>query len=477
MAGSMFGQEIHDFHYRLEYDFFETETNRVEKNFIQHYLPANYSDKTPNSLVNLSYLSILGNYNYVFIDGKNAVTVTPLDLGNNFTIPDFTLWELNPVEKIYDEVELVKMNKSYQVLDRTCNFYHVKSQVIGNEVNDDFAICVDETHKIDNLSFIFPTQKGAPVKGLVLAISSPEEGMDKNIIKLSRIIENDIQIHFDKAEIDLAKTKYAAWKSADDDFSGYDEVEADDYDGYDFYSEYMEYPELCSKSKLYDLGLENESTLIFAENAILNICSYTYLFKRGEEDKFKKFAEAEIKSNLKNLTNSKLMSKKDSKLVRSYVEEEIKKIQKTDPAIPPVFLDYSEYPEEDVAIGIPYGYDSYEDFLEAYVSTYKTLNPEETDFAIQHLDEDSKLWTVLPAYCKKIDSIIPNFSNQEVKIHAKNYAGQICDMYLGEYAPSNVWYKGTLDGIRAEQNYFANKKDQLNNTDKKLLEEFLNSLD
>ncbi|MFT8126628.1 hypothetical protein, partial [Salmonella enterica] len=85
------------------------------------------------------------------------------DLGNNFTIPDFTLWELNPVEKIYDEVELVKMNKSYQVLDRTCNFYHVKSQVIGNEVNDDFAICVDETHKIDNLSFIFPTQKGAPV--------------------------------------------------------------------------------------------------------------------------------------------------------------------------------------------------------------------------------------------------------------------------------------------------------------------------
>jgi hypothetical protein len=116
-------------------------------------------------------------------------------------------------------------------------------------------------------------------------------------------------------------------------------------------------------------------------------------------------------------------------------------------------------------------------FIEPYESVYGTIKPEDTEFAVTHLEADSPFWEVMPTYCKKLDSIIPNFSNSDLKLHAKNYAGQICDMYLGEYLSENVWYKGTLDAIRAEQKYFSTVRGTLNNNDTKLLDEFLNSLD
>ncbi|MDR7129535.1 hypothetical protein J2X69_001880 [Algoriphagus sp. 4150] len=115
-----------------------------------------------------------------------------------------------------------------------------------------------------------------------------------------------------------------------------------------------------------------------------------------------------------------------------------------------------------------------------YVSEYKALS-EGNALAIEsgecYMDKESPLWKGIPAYCQQLDTILPDFKNAELRAHARNYAGQLCDMYLYELSEYDVLFKATLDEIRKEVLYFNNIKDELSKGDKKLLDEFLNGLD
>ncbi len=114
--------------------------------------------------------------------------------------------------------------------------------------------------------------------------------------------------------------------------------------------------------------------------------------------------------------------------------------------------------------------------MPAYKSVYKNADENREALAINKLEEDNTYyWSNLPKYCTELDDKIPSFKDKELKKHAKNYAGRICDMYLFSTDEYMVDGKATLDQLRYEESYFRNTK--FNKEDKKLLDEFLNNLD
>lgn len=100
-----------------------------------------------------------------------------------------------------------------------------------------------------------------------------------------------------------------------------------------------------------------------------------------------------------------------------------------------------------------------------------------SQFAISELEKDSDLWKNIPAYCKDLDSIIPQMRNQKFQTELRNYAGQTCDMYLYDTAPNLVDFKSTLDEIRRSVEYVQKNTNKLYKKDQKAVQEFLKSLD
>ena len=484
---SVFAQSTYSFAYKLEYSFIND--NQSKELFAQHYIPEKYSSQTKNSLLFLSYLSYAGNTKYLFLDDNKGIWVLNSDLENNFKIGTISSPYEKVVDDIYEEVELEKMERApMTILNRSCTHYLVKTKIKDEEPSSDFAFCIDESNEIDNVSFVFPKQKGNTIKGLVLAVTSPYETELFETIQLTDISKKTVSINFDKQkELADYETKKAELNKlygvdGEEDINvpyAVESAEAVDY-AYPYISEDMEYPQLCYFEGFYDLKFDSEEAMYFGENVVTNICNYSYYFKRGEEEKYKTFAKSKIKSELKSLTKAGLITKKDSKILKEYIEKEIAKIQKTKPltaeeiaAINDANNAVSAAAEEVYDDSIDY-FDSY---FEPYVSNYKTPGTDEDSYALDQLSTDSPLWKGLPTYCKKIDTILPNFSSSELKKHAKNYAAQMCDMYLGEFVPDQVYYKGTLDAIRTELHYFSNQRENLTTNDRKLLDEFLNSLD
>lgn len=110
-----------------------------------------------------------------------------------------------------------------------------------------------------------------------------------------------------------------------------------------------------------------------------------------------------------------------------------------------------------------------------YNSQYKVIKTKEMDLAVELLENDSPYWQGIPQYCSNLENIVTRFSDKELKEHAKNYAGQICDLYLSEVKEYSVDVKSTLDAIRYEENYFM--KHNISKKERKLLTEFLDELD
>lgn len=124
-------------------------------------------------------------------------------------------------------------------------------------------------------------------------------------------------------------------------------------------------------------------------------------------------------------------------------------------------------------VGSSYEYD--EEFIPEYQSFYKTIN-EEPNLAIDNIPSE-KLWKSLPNHCRNLNKNLPDLNNKEFLNHLKNYTGQICDMYLTQNQNHNVAIKATLDEIRKEVLYFNEKKEKLNKSDQKKVNQYLENLD
>lgn len=118
---------------------------------------------------------------------------------------------------------------------------------------------------------------------------------------------------------------------------------------------------------------------------------------------------------------------------------------------------------------------AYDSYIPDYVSEYKK-NHEEENLAISSITSD-KMWKGLPEHCRNIDKDLPEFKNKEVRNHLKNYAGQMCDMYLTQSYNHSVGIKMTLDEIRREVLYLNEIHEKLDASDQKKLNNYLKNLD
>lgn len=485
LSGLMLAQNTYNFNYRLDYIFPGFESEYPDMIFTRHYIPAEFSEENKNSLLHFP-IFIGFQAGYSFLNGNQLIQVENTNLENNFTIGGYGLYGLGEtIQTLYEKVELRKIDRtSENILGKSCNFYEVITTLDGEIKPSDIVLCVDETHEIDNLSFLLPKQEGKQIKGLVLAIASPDDKDYEKII-LSSIEKINSSIHFDiDKEIADYQVKVDSIKNllADENVS-WDEAiteQTEGYDAYDYYDyhNYMTQPQFCNYSELYNLKFEDETSISFATPYISSLCNYTYYMKAGDEEKYKKFALKEIKGVKKNAAKSGLINKKDANLLYEFLKKDIEAMKKSTPKSQEDFAVEAAADAVVAAAEEAVEYDYFADYyVDSYKSEYMNLTPEMMNFAFETLSADSPYWEGMPSYCKEIDSIIPEFSNQEISKHAKNYAGQICDMYMGEFYGSNVWYKGTLDGIRAEQMYFNKNRDEFSKKDKKLLDEFLDKLD
>lgn len=485
-------QSTHNFKYRLDYQLEGTDEEETSYFQGKHFVPEKFSEQSKNSLAIFPFFAISAQSEFSFIDGNSIVNIQNTDLDNNFEMVDTDYYGYdNAIKVMYETAVLKKADREQlTILDKKCTQYQLFVTMDGEpETDADLVFCIDETSEIDNLSFLIQ-QKTNPVKGLVLAVGPSSNEQEERIV-LKKITSINSTIHFDakkelaafkvkKDSLDKIYNSYASDSTAYAVDTAY-AVEADDY-----YSEYVNQPEFCNYTGFYELQFEGENSFSVASTYMSNLCSNTYYLKKGEEEKFKKFALKEIKSIKKNYTKTGLMTKKDANLFYEFLKKDLDKLEKAKPKTPAeLAAEEAAIAAADVAyatVDSAYTDGSYYDpyvYVSDYESVYKTVGPEDSNYAITSLEADpeSPYWKGMPAYCKKFETIVPAFSDEELKKRAKNYAGQMCDMYLGEFDGTSVWYKGTLDAIRAEQLYFNNNRDKFSKKDKELLDEFLNSLD
>lgn len=478
LFASLFGQSKHTFTYQLEYSFVSEDSPSKSDFFVQHFVPEKFSETSKNSVLFMPSYKLDGAPGIIFLDENKAIEIQNKDLNNNFGFSSglsFFNPGSHPIDTLYQKVELVKQTNGIQtILGKTCTNYLVKVTNDGIE-STNFLFCIDEKNEIDNTSFIFPKQEGNFVKGLVLRIA-PFEGPKNEGINLIQIEKVNSTIQFDFAK---EYTEYLAKKEElENEYA--ELIGEEDYayeEDYSFISEYANQPAICEFTGFFDLEFASDESMDLAYSYLSSLCSYSFAFKAGEEEKFKSLVLRDAKSATKNFRKEGLMTKKEANMLYDFIKKGFENLKKAE-IIPAQDLAWTEEEALDTAAMEEWDEEDYLSFIiEPYESVYSNLKPEDTEFALTHLEAESPLWDVMPSYCKKIDSILPNFTNSDLKLHAKNYAGQICDMYLGEYLSENVWYKRTLDAIRAEQKYFSSVRGTLNNNDTKLLDEFLNSLD
>lgn len=480
----LFAQSSHTFNYRLDYVFPGFEGTNEEMIFAKHYIPASFSENTSNSFIHFPVgMSSLAGYS--FVNGNQFLNVQNDDLENNFSITKMEYYGYgNAVETLYDKVELKKLDRApLTVMGKTCQHYEVITTLENKPILSDFVFCIDETNEIDNVSFLLPKQEGKHIKGLLLAVTSPEgnEGeriLLKSITPVNSTIQFDLEKELATYKIrqdsihQLMETGSENWGEIAD--AVVEEVPYDDY-----YDQYMVQPKFCDYSELYQLEFENEDAFSVASTYMGSICNYSYYMKKGDEEKYKAFALKEIKGFKKNATKTGLISKKDAQMFYDFMKKDIEAMEASKPLTDEERVAMQSNAAEDLVAGAAEAvvYEEGLVYVLEYESVYKPMKPEDSDFAVTTLNETSGYWKGIPAYCKKLDTVIPSFSDEELIKHAQNYAGQICDMYLGEFEGSSVWHKGTLDAIRAEQLYFHNNRDKFSKKDKALLDEFLNNLD
>lgn len=115
-----------------------------------------------------------------------------------------------------------------------------------------------------------------------------------------------------------------------------------------------------------------------------------------------------------------------------------------------------------------------------YVEEYETYDKQKTltenDLAINHLTKDDMYWKAVPTYCQKLDTVLPNLNNETYQQELKNYAGQVCDLYLSK-SYNMVDFKGTLDEVRRSVLYMQTHFNTLKKSDQKKVIKFLDTLD
>lgn len=483
IVGLLTAQESFTFNYQLNYTNPEYIFNEKDETFASHFIPKKYSETNKNSL--LYFLSLgVDSFGFSLLDGNKMIQIQAADLENNYiTNALYHEYGMYPVNQIFEKIELEKLDwEPRTVLDKKCNHYHLKDR--GNDASEEtnFVFCIDESNEIDNVSFLFPEQEGQFIKGLVLAVSSYTNPEAENFY-LSEIKEINSTIHFDlKGTLAQYQQRLDTEKKETVDVNISDPVAVDGV--YDMaYMDYMETPSFCNFVGIYDLKFENQKASDIAVSFTSNMCNYTYYLKKGDEKKYKDFARKEIKSGTKNFVKSGFMTKNDAKILSDYLTKDIEALHEYSAAeIAAEKANRMGETEGEIITNTPIEITSEEVYGEPYdytkyESSYKGMTPETTNLAVTNmLKEMPNLQKSVPAYCAKLDEILPNFTDANLTMHAKNYAGQICDMYLGEF-DGGVWYKGTLDAIRAEQLYFENNRDSFSKKDQKLVNEFLNSLD
>ncbi|PIE50561.1 MAG: hypothetical protein CSA38_02895 [Flavobacteriales bacterium] len=112
-----------------------------------------------------------------------------------------------------------------------------------------------------------------------------------------------------------------------------------------------------------------------------------------------------------------------------------------------------------------------------YKSKYKKRKSNSPNLAIDNLNKNNSYWQQIPTYCKKIDQELPHLKNKTYQKELKNYAGQICDLYMHSVGSKTIDVRGTIDEIRRSDLYFQNHYEKLKKSDQRKVKKFFNNLD
>src|SRR5690606_24744793 len=291
LAGISLAQNAYNFKTRLDYVFPGFNETNEEILFANHYIPAQFTESTQNSLVHFP-VWMSGQAGYTFINGNQFLNVQSDDLENNFSITKMEYYGYgNAVESIYDKVELKKIDRApLTILGNSCNHYEVIITKEGEMQPSDFVLCIDETSEIDNTSFLLPKQEGTQIKGLVLAVTSPEGSLDERILlKSITPVNSTIQFNLEK---ELAASKVfqdSITKLYETEYAA-DSIETATVEAVAYYDDYMSPPKFCDYSEYYNLKFESDEAYSIASSYLGSLCNYTYYLKRGDEEKYKAFA-------------------------------------------------------------------------------------------------------------------------------------------------------------------------------------------
>ncbi len=370
------------------------------------------------------------------------------------------------------KITFESLNKKGSFLGFACDYYTLKSDIFNDNliITNVNCVCIDTTNKNKNVKIIFPNSN---IDGLILGFSFTES-LD-NMIVLNEIKNIDIKNSFDfDSEYILAENNYNDFLKRISD----EENHVFDYDKTilpptsNFYKNYILDP-LCN-SYLYfnelDTKLKNLAERFTSIGCKLHYEDFSFENKESEYSRKLVIELAKSQSNdlLKQAFKSKVINKTERKKLAKAFEKfynEASIFNENQDIIEEVT---NESTSDDIWNGT--GVESAE-----YISEYKSLQVDINNLAAESkLNEDIEQY--MPNYCSDLKNRVPNFKNDNLKIHVYNLVGQICDLYLYQNG-GNVNYFLTIDSMRKSLLEIENMRSQLSKKDTKLLNEFLNSLD
>lgn len=465
------------FTHRIDYTSPTAGSGAYSEYSMRQYLPEKYSENA------FSVFNIYSNYGYqvnTAMSHKKFFMVENIDFENNFKISNSSVfYSMDDEDFLKDEYfypikSIQKTQNTNNVLGNSCTYYDLIPE--DGENNRLISLCIDTKNSLDNASYFLPNQN---LKGLVMEIKEGDADDEEfSTVSVSKISKVNVSFTFDfeleKANLDAER---ALRKEEEEELAA---VEVEDSVGYaveveDYLSMYND--PLCSYYNEIPEDL-SEKANSFVSTYMSSSCS-TFLQDinyDGEYDNKKedvlKFFQRDSKSYTKNLQKSKIITKEEAKKMNKFFVDIYNRSKiyvatvngDIDTAVAVDAIDYAE------------AYDAAAYDYVPYESTYKETDLNELSLAVDQYKE-TDVMLALPTHCGDFKTKIPTFDNKELAVLLGQYVGQSCDLYLTESYPYTVAIKTTIDSLRKSILGLEGIYDTLNKTDKKKLNEFLNSLD
>lgn len=359
---------------------------------------------------------------------------------------------------------LVPLNHSETINGYTCNYYLLEEE----DNNDKTTVCIDETSKINNVSYLIPQSK---VKGLIIKLGSD---LYDYAIVIDKVEASKLQFYFDENKaITNYQNKLATLKKQYDDLYETPTEEtaiAEDY-SYETDNRYED-----PLYEYYNLATSDNNKVNTLFNSIASSVLSTITLDSDYDNNFDfdrvkalKATEKSTKNTIQSYKKNGLITKDEAKELNNYFTQYFNqaknfKFEKSIEALQ----------NEDVTIDTIDAADYAADVTLDYQSDYKNISIKDVQLGID--DDNAKFYlNIAPSHCKDLKNKIPDFSNSDLKDIVYNYAGQICDLYLYEFGFVDV--RSTIDALRKSIWELSKNYDSYKNEDKEKLKKFFDSLD